>query len=149
MKSFAFVFLIVLGLADTALAQPTIFDPSNVKWNNVKTAQTLSNIGVGVGIGLDVVDVLRSEDRKHASIVLAERYGIVLAITEITKRVVHRTRPDKSDNKSWPSEHTAFSSGRWYIGIPVGYLRMAGDKHFLTDVVSGFVIRKVTDHFVK
>jgi membrane-associated phospholipid phosphatase len=130
-------------------AQPSIFDPSHVKWENTDVANKLSNIGVGIGIGLDVVDVFKSEDKKHASIVLAERYLVILAVTEIGKRIVHRTRPDGSDRKSWPSEHTAFGSGRWYIGIPVGYSRMAADKHYLTDVVSGFVIRKVTDKFIK
>lgn len=149
MKKVVLVIGLILFSANTARGQASIFDPTNVKWDNVKAAQTLSNIGVGIGISLDVVDVLRSQDKKRSAIVLSERYLVVLAVTEITKRVIHRTRPDGSDNKSYPSEHTAFASGRWYVGIPVGYLRMAGDKHYLTDVLSGFVIRKITDKVIK
>ncbi len=145
-KYFLVLFLLVPSRVS---AQPTIFDPSGIKWDNTKAAQTLSNIGVGVGIGFDVYDVTRATDKKHASLVLAEKYAIILVVTEVTKRVIHRTRPDKSDNKSYPSEHTPFASGRWYIGLPVGYLRMAGDKHYLTDVMTGFGLRKLVDWKVK
>lgn len=80
----------------------------------------------------------------------AIRTGIVLGATEIAKRLVKRTRPDGSDRKSFYSMHTALtcvsamnrtdSRAQWWGAAlcgAVGYLRIAGDKHWFTDVLVG------------
>lgn len=77
--------------------------------------------------------------------------GLVFALTNgelfILKRLVHEWRPDLSDDKSFPSGHTAnaFSVG-WQtnisipIGGSIGYLRGAANKHHGWDVVAGYAL---------
>jgi membrane-associated phospholipid phosphatase len=68
--------------------------------------------------------------------------GIVTA--EVTKHVVHRTRPNGHDNKSWFSEHTMLAclgdlqSTVFAICPAVGLLRLEADQHYSTDVAGGF-----------
>lgn len=68
------------------------------------------------------------------------------ASAEITKRIVHRERPDKSDKKSFFSEHTAIACAAtidtkfWLLCPAVGFERMEVDKHYLSDVVPGFFV---------
>lgn len=86
-------------------------------------------------------------DRRHAFIREAIAIGVTVGIAEATKRIVHRTRPDGSDDRSFFSEHTALASiqlGRFpYSRMPVvftvsvGAGRMAASKHFASDVAAG------------
>lgn len=97
----------------------------------------------------------KSADPQRAFTCQAVRTGITIGAAELVKHVVHRTRPDGSDRMSFYSEHTALavvSSGwRFQIGVPIaigaGYLRIAADRHFPSDVavgaVAGFLARKV------
>ena len=78
------------------------------------------------------------------------------AYTGILKYSVQRTRPDTSDNLSFPSGHssTAFSLAAvadhhygWKIGVPayvlasgIGLSRIEKDKHYLSDVLAGATI---------
>jgi membrane-associated phospholipid phosphatase len=71
----------------------------------------------------------------------------------LTKSVVHAKRPDLSDNRSFPSGHTAsaFASATtlyrrygWEIGFPAyalatftGSARVAGRKHHWYDALAG------------
>lgn len=73
--------------------------------------------------------------------------------TEILKVSVRRLRPDKTDFAAFPSGHTsasfalatvAASKWGWKIGVPacmlasfVGYTRMEGRSHYLSDVFFG------------
>lgn len=127
-------------------AQPTSIDPKGLAWDNTRNAQIISNITVGTSIALDTWDSWKSTDRKRAFIKQGERTIIVLSATELVKRLTHRTRPDGSDNLSFFSEHTEFASmnRRWQISIPLmtstGYLRVAANKHYLTDVIVGGLV---------
>jgi hypothetical protein len=127
-------------------AQPTSIDPVNLSWKNTRDAQIISNITVGISIGLDTWDSWKSVDRKRAFIKQGERTIILILSDEISKRVFHRTRPDGSDNLSFPSEHTGFAAmnRRWEIQVPMsigtGYLRIAANKHYLTDVIVGGIV---------
>ena len=127
-------------------AQATSIDPKGLDWNNTKAANILSNVTIGISIGLDTWDSWKSVDKKRAFIKQGERTIIILGVTEVTKRLTHRTRPDNSDDLSFFSEHTEFASmnRRWIISIPLmsstGYLRIAANKHYLTDVIVGGVV---------
>lgn len=127
-------------------AQPTSIDPKGLAWDNTRNAQIISNITVGISIGLDTIDSWKSTDRKRAFIKQGERTIILILSDEISKRVFHRTRPDNSDNLSFPSEHTGFAAmnRRWEIQVPLmtstGYLRIAANKHYLTDVIVGGLV---------
>lgn len=76
----------------------------------------------------------------------ALRVGLGVGIAEIVKRLVHRERPDGSNALSFFSEHTELAClatvrGRaWAVCPAVGYLRMAADKHWLTDVGTGAAV---------
>jgi membrane-associated phospholipid phosphatase len=135
-----------LLISSNTLAQPTSIDPTSLVWKNTRDANIISNVTVGISIGLDTWDSWKSVDRKRAFIKQGERTVIVLGATEIVKRLTHRTRPDNSDNLSFFSEHTEFASmnQRWMISIPLmtstGYLRIAANKHYLTDVIVGGVV---------
>jgi membrane-associated phospholipid phosphatase len=75
------------------------------------------------------------------------------AYTSILKYSIHRTRPDGSNNLSFPSGHTstAFSLATvanqhygWKVGVPayllasgIGFSRIEKDKHYLSDVLAG------------
>lgn len=83
--------------------------------------------------------------------------GATVAIAEMTKRLVHRDRPDHFDRLSFFSEHTAiacvagFQSKRQVLGAilcaATAYLRTAARRHWLSDVLAGagvgFVVTKV------
>ncbi len=83
-------------------------------------------------------------------------WALTLGITEAGKRIVHRERPDHSDNRSFPSGHTArafmgaeqvrINYGLWWgmgcyaMATTVGVLRVVHDRHYTTDVIAGAVI---------
>ena len=75
--------------------------------------------------------------------------------TQLTKYVVHRTRPDQSNDNSFWSGHTAQSATSAglmctfkkktclpFIGLAtsVGLLRYTAKKHFMSDTVIGFFV---------
>jgi hypothetical protein len=112
-------------------------------------ANTISYVSVAANIGLDTYHSWKSEDRLDAFRKQAIRTGIVFGASEILKRVIHETRPDGSDNMSWPSEHSAFScvsinvgeGKRIAIEAPIAAVTMIGrvraNKHFWWDTLSG------------
>lgn len=79
-----------------------------------------------------------------------------LGVTYALKYSIHKMRPDRSDNRSFPSMHTAlaFSAATyvtrrygWQYGVPayalsafVGFSRIYGKKHDTWDVLTGAAI---------
>ena len=84
--------------------------------------------------------------------------------TSALKTITSRTRPDGSDNLSFPSGHTstavAFATVAnahygWKVGVPsylaagaIGMSRVTKDKHHLSDVIAGAAIGYVTGRTV-
>ena len=82
--------------------------------------------------------------------------GATYAVTTGLKHVVEEERPDRSNDKSFPSGHTSSSFAAaatlhkrhgWEAGLPahavaafVGLARVKADKHFVHDVVVGAAI---------
>lgn len=76
--------------------------------------------------------------------------------TYVLKELVHEQRPDRSDDRSFPSGHTSISFAAaatlekrygWKAGLPalavagfVGLARVEADKHYVHDVVAGAAI---------
>lgn len=110
-----------------------------------KIADAISTAAVAANIGGEVVAAWKAPDRKRALGCVALRDGLVIGATELTKVLVHRTRPDGSDNKSFYSEHTALAmlntGWKFQVSIPIaisaGYGRAAAGKHYGTDILVG------------
>jgi len=84
---------------------------------------------------------------------LALAAGTTLVATQGLKYLVEKTRPDNSDDVSFPSGHTSASfvgssfiwrryGPRWgapatVLAAYTGFSRVVGQKHFLDDVISG------------
>jgi hypothetical protein len=112
-------------------------------WNKV------SWITVGINITFDTVHSFKADDRKEAFTKQAIRTGIVFGSAELLKRIIHETRPDGSDNKSFPSEHSEFScesiktdnGKKTFIEIPFAFITMLGRvnarKHYWHDTLAG------------
>lgn len=82
--------------------------------------------------------------------------GLAAGVATLGKAVIHEERPDHSDNKSFPSGHTAlaFASATtlyrrygWQVGFPAyaiatltGVARVEGRKHHWYDAVAGAAI---------
>lgn len=136
------VLLLVPFVASASAQEPTPF-----KWapEHRRLAGLISDGLLGVQLTADTIHSLREPDKWVAVRCQSMRYGAVFGSTEAAKRLVHRRRPDGSDDKSFFSMHTAlaFSASGWKVevGIPLGagvaYGRMAADKHYLTDVIIG------------
>lgn len=134
----------VLIMTSTAAAAQ---EPMPFEWSPQYRAWAghISDALVVSQVTADTVHSMRQLAKWEAVRCQSLRYAAVLGSTEATKRLVHRTRPDGSDDKSFFSMHTAlaFAASGWKveIGIPIaagaGYGRMAADKHFLTDVIAG------------
>ena len=79
--------------------------------------------------------------------------GVTGAATRVSKWAIPETRPDGSDDKSFPSGHTSISFAAaaslhkrygWQAGLPAyavaafpGVARVKADKHYTHDVVAG------------
>lgn len=128
--------LVVLLMQET---QPAAWTSHRQFVDNVSTAL------VALNVGGDIVSAWRRSDRKHALGCAALRDGIVVGSSELAKALVHRTRPDGSDRKSFFSEHTALAmvntGWRYQVSIPIaigaGYGRAAAAKHYATDILTG------------
>jgi membrane-associated phospholipid phosphatase len=95
-------------------------------------------------------------DRINTLLIIAKSEAIMLGSTFLIKHLSQETRPDGSDNLSFPSGHTAQAflaasivhtefrdKSQWYgigaytVATSVAVLRMVVDKHWQSDVVAG------------
>jgi len=96
------------------------------------------------------------DDRINTLLIIAKGEAIMLASTFAVKYLANETRPNKADNLSFPSGHTAQAflaasivhtefrdKSQWYgigaytIATSVAALRMINNKHWQSDVVAG------------
>jgi membrane-associated phospholipid phosphatase len=133
--------------ASIACAAPATAAPAD--WGK---ASDLVRSGLVIGaIGIPVAD----RDWRGA-----EQDAIALAVTGGTtaalKYAIHETRPDGSDDNSFPSGHSSISFAAaagleqrfgWKVGVPahlaaafVGLARVKADKHYWHDVLVGAAI---------
>jgi len=116
----------------------------NQTTDHAKAADILSTAGVVADLGLSTYQAWKSDRPQHALICEGVRVGTSIAISEVLKRVVHERRPDGSDDRSFPSEHTMISAAApptfgWGIGfsVGVGIGRVVAQKHHPWDVAVG------------
>ena len=127
----------------------------SLKASSTDDWEMISDIGAYglVGVAL-AVPALKSdwEGFKQASYSIATATAVGL----LGKSLIDEERPDKSDNNSFPSNHTANSFAAattlnlrygWKAGFPaygiatlVGVGRVKAEKHYWKDVIAGAVI---------
>lgn len=154
--------LLCLGLAAPASAQsrftvsaeylsslPAAPQASEPTWTLPSTtarewADHLSTGVVAVEGGLWGYRAWHRPDRSHAIWCGVGRLAATYASTEILKRATHRTRPNGVDDKSFPSQHTAFAmvlapKSPWGYAYPAGVAtgRVLSSWHYVTDTLVG------------
>jgi len=117
-----------------------------------KTWADISDISVGTLLSsAAIVPAAQGDWRGLGQAVLS--VGVATGFAQGLKATIHETRPDKSDNNSFPSGHTtmAFASATtlhrrygWKVGLPAyavaaltGVARHEANKHFWHDVGAG------------
>lgn len=130
-----------------------------------QTERTIADVvswgTVATTVALDLRESWRADDRAHALKMQAVRLGVVWGSSALVKALVQRERPcapacgiDRAD-ASYFSAHTAFAFStiggpRLSIAVPLsvstGGLRIAADKHWLTDVLTGAGVGWLTSH---
>jgi membrane-associated phospholipid phosphatase len=133
--------------------QSTIFFGENFKTgtDNFLPFVPIAQIYMGPVLGFKPKDNVF-----HQTIDIIVSSSITLIVVEVTKNLVRYERPDHSNNLSFPSGHTAISfttaallyhqyrdSNLWYassgflFATATGILRIANNKHFAPDVITG------------
>lgn len=152
MRSLLTVFLLLVAVNASAQALPgdQWFKPLPTA-SGQHIADLASTVSVAGALAKDTWDSFHAENRWRALGCQALKDGIVIGASEGLKRLVHQTRPDGSDNLSFPSEHTGLSAAvnlSWGLGTGLG--RVAADKHyFFSDVLPGMAIGGVTSYLTR
>lgn len=150
----ALILLPFLMTATPAFAQsaqvPTL--PSASVSVDATTAQSVNNAvsygTVGANVLFDVIHDLQAPNKSCALKQEALKVGFAVGISEVLKLVIHRQRPDLSDYKDFPSEHTAiaFASSGWSVSwgysfaIGTGVERHTADRHDWVGVLGGVAV---------
>ncbi|WP_090658802.1 phosphatase PAP2 family protein [Parafilimonas terrae] len=111
---------------------------------------------IAIAYGLDAFGIKSKTDIQNRTAVLLKGELSMIAVTQLLKNTTHIQRPDHSNYSSFPSGHTAqaFAAAtflseeykykfKWMpyvsysIATSVGILRMANNKHYISDVLVG------------
>ena len=131
--------LVLLLVPTLVAAEPTPFRLTG----HERIPARISDVLVTLPMLAATIDAARADDKSRAFLRLGCRNAVAMGLTELTKRLIHRTRPDGSDRLSMPSGHTATamanSDSAWSYGVTLGVAwgRQAAGKHYATDVAVG------------
>lgn len=111
---------------------------------------------VVIAYGLDALGIRSKTDIADRSVILLKGELLMTGVVFSLKKITHQLRPDHSGYNSFPSGHTAqaFAAAtflseeykhrfKWMpyaayaIASSVGMLRMANNKHYISDVLAG------------
>lgn len=106
--------------------------------------------------GLNAIGIQGKNNLRDRTVIVLIANVISQGGSQITKRIIHETRPDLSDNQSFPSAHTAaaftaaeflyqeykgvspwIGYGGYAVAAATGVLRMYNNQHYLGDVLAG------------
>ncbi len=130
---------LALTLAAPASAQVTLPDASDrFAWSPAHrhAAALTGRWTLGAALALDTVVTLRGDHRARDGWRQACTLGLAQGIVQTAKLTVRKTRPDRSDRRSFFSGDTA-SAPRWFLAIPVGVFRVGAAKHDWMDALIG------------
>ncbi|MFC4263406.1 phosphatase PAP2 family protein [Ferruginibacter yonginensis] len=111
---------------------------------------------IAIAYGLDALGHKSKTDIKNRTVILLKAEVLMTGVVFGLKKITHQQRPDNSSYNSFPSGHTAqaFAAAtflseeykhtfKWMpfaaygAASTVGLLRMANNKHYLSDVLVG------------
>jgi hypothetical protein len=106
--------------------------------------------------GFDVLGIKSKSDVVNQSVILAKTSAVTAVVVSAIKYTFKTTRPDQSNNRSFPSGHTAlafayatvlhkeFKDASPWISVlgystaaATGTLRVLNNKHWFSDVIAG------------
>lgn len=128
----------------------------NIPGFHTKADNYLQYAPIALAYGLDAVGVPSRNDLLNRSVILAKGELIMLGSVNFLKKTTHTLRPDGTTYNSFPSGHTAqaFAAATFLaeeykdrlpwmpyaaygIASSVGVLRMANNRHYVSDVLVG------------
>lgn len=139
-------------------AKNEIVEARNEHWLNFRTRADdyLQYSPIVIAYGLDAFGVKSKNDIQNRTAILLKGELSMIAVTQLLKNTIRIQRPDHSNYGSFPSGHTAqaFAAAtflseeykhklKWIpcvsygIATSVGVLRMANNKHYISDVLVG------------
>ena len=130
---------------------------SDETWDDIGTAGEYVLVAAALG-----VPALKGD--WNGDLQAAGSIGAAMLVTAGMKETFPRTRPDGSDDKSFPSGHTSTSFAAaatltnrygWKVGLPahalaafVGASRVEARRHFVTDVLVGAAIGELSGFLI-
>lgn len=163
------VFMLILAqfLCTNAQAEVNFIDQfgkDNLAWqeDNQKIAGTMSDFGLYSLMGGAILYVSLDRSWKHGLAATAT-LGVNAGLNQLVKHQVGRERPDGSDRLSFYSGHSAgaaFGAGLFCLtnkklcvpamglATTVGYLRIAANRHWSSDVLCGLGIGYVNGRYL-
>ncbi|MDE6651611.1 MAG: phosphatase PAP2 family protein [Paramuribaculum sp.] len=152
MKNKIFVLLIALAIGMTAFAR-TEEKPHAKRYYLDDVAQFVPTIA---NFGLSVCGVKAAHDWRERLALTATSMIICEGVTFTLKHTIHSTRPDGTDNHSFPSGHAArvfrgaemlraeygwgWGAAGYSVAVGVGALRIHHHRHRFGDVAAGAAI---------
>lgn len=134
----------LVGLA--AIAMPTSAQARDRDWDRASGVARDALVAAALG-----VPAVQGDWR--GDLMAAGSMAAAGGTTFVLKELVHERRPDRSDDRSFPSGHTSISFAAattlekrygWQAGLPayavatfVGVARVAASKHYVHDVAVG------------
>ena len=111
---------------------------------------------LATAVGLGATGVQARHPLRERLVTAATAYAALTAVAGGLKLAVSERRPDGSDRRAFPSGHAArafagaelvrteygwaWGAGAYAVAAGVGALRVAGDRHYVHDVVAGAAI---------
>lgn len=157
--------MIVAGLALNGTGEESpkneIVEERNEHFSNFRTHvdDYLQYSPVAIAYGLDAFGIKSKNDIANRTAILIKGELGMIAISHLLKNSTHIQRPDNSNYQTFPSGQTAqaFAAAtflseeynhkyKWMpyvsygIATSVGILRMANNKHYISDVLVGQVL---------
>lgn len=143
----------ILALILSSLAFADVDDSvrTALKWDNTELAATTSDYALAVSVASTLGFSLAGDNRWEKTGAALGAYLGSVGVNQLVKRSVKRVRPGGQDNLSFFSGHTstAFTGAgimclrrehcaeSLALAALVGYLRIAGDWHWFSDVAVG------------
>lgn len=142
-------FAFAAAAAALALSPAPAAAQSRDNWDDASTAAEYALVLTALG-----VPTIKGDGK--GALQAGGSMAATMAITQLLKRTIPETRPDRSDRRSFPSGHTSLSFAAaatlqerygWEVGIPahavaafVGVARVEAKKHDWLDVLAGAAI---------